>query len=94
MLAAVALVALLLASRGWWSEMQRRRASYLARAEEYSAAVRCYDQALAFPRGDPSDPLYQIRMPELLHFQRLEAKYRLAAARPWMPVEPDPPEPK
>jgi hypothetical protein len=27
------------------------------------------------------------------HFKRLEAKYRRAAATPWLPVEPDPPIP-
>lgn len=28
------------------------------------------------------------------YYGRLEAKYRLAARRPWLPVPPDPPEPQ
>jgi hypothetical protein len=31
---------------------------------------------------------------EYIYFQRMRTKYQYAARYPWLPVEPDPPEPK
>ena len=47
-------------------------------------------------RGDPASQEHVAdRYWELYDYHgRLEEKYATAASRPWLPVEPDPPEPK
>jgi hypothetical protein len=46
--------------------------------------------------GRPVSPLWRDELwrDEMRHLKRLAAKYKHAARYPWLPVEPDPPEPE
>jgi hypothetical protein len=50
------------------------------------------------PRPDPDDPRdgdRRARWDRLIaHHRALQEKYDRIASRPWLPIEPDPPEPK
>src|SRR5262245_54148372 len=73
--------------------MMQRRARYLAMAEMHEATVNCFDHGLWFPRDDPTDIRYQHYKKPFDHYSALVSKYRHAARYPWLPVEPDPPDP-
>jgi hypothetical protein len=90
----VAVVALFIAACRGGNEMIRLRAYYLAQAEENAAVARGFGSDLALSGDDPSDGMHQVWIRQRLHFERLEAKYRRAATRPWITVEPDPPPPE
>jgi hypothetical protein len=50
--------------------------------------------SLRLPRGPEPSPGRLARMKaEASYYARLRAKYERAARYPWLPVEPDPPEP-
>jgi hypothetical protein len=61
----------------------QRRAQFLQLAQQHSDAGAYYPGLYV----DPMDPWYE-------HHRSLAAKYRRAARCPWLPVSPDPPEPK
>jgi hypothetical protein len=89
---AVAAIAVLIFAYTWGGEMRKRRAYYMSRAQENADVARCFDYGF-YPKDDPTDLLYQIYKPQHDHFKRLELRYRRAAARPWISIEPDPPSP-
>jgi hypothetical protein len=88
MMIAVAVVALVAGA----DRLARRRAYFLMRAEV--EADRAYDYATghACLKEEYDKPgMY----PKLhAHYAALAQKYRLAAARPYLPVAPDPPMPE
>jgi hypothetical protein len=76
---------------------------FRARAHRYARAEQLpKDVMAAFPHPDPRRPELQQVCREEYERNRVFAayeglmrrKYERAAARPWLPVEPDPPEPK
>ena len=85
---AVAIVAVLLGGlRLWWLS-----ADYRALAEVH------HQKAEEVVRGTYAGPggFYHVEWPSpnKEYHLRLKAKYERAASRPWLPVEPDPPEPQ
>jgi hypothetical protein len=95
MMAAVALLAFLLAAV---DQLRRRRESFRLRAEVCRRAVSAAYLDEQAARGalrvghDPRTTAAYFRRVE--HYDALRVKYERAAARPWLPVEPDPPEPQ
>jgi hypothetical protein len=93
LLVAIALVATLFG-------MFARRSRALALAELHEsktmltgwACSRTRCQRFCVDRSGNPDSAKQIKDSEW--HARLAAKYRLAANRPWLPVAPDPPEPR
>jgi hypothetical protein len=86
---AVAVIAITL-----WSakRLAERRAYFLTRAEV--EADRAYDFQMGYVclREEYAVPGMYGRLRE--HYSELARKYRLAASRPWLPVESDPEPPK
>jgi hypothetical protein len=78
LLAFVALAGLVL---GLWAWMARRSAAFEARAAEH--AELAFYASLAC----------RIDHRQVEYHQNLAGKYKRAAERPWLPVEPDPPKP-
>ena len=104
MLVAVATVALLLGMES----MRRRRKSFSelatayassrvaweAEAESDAAAARDF-QHFGFRQGaETIAQLGELHRAQARYCDRLATKYRSAARYPWLPVVPDPPEPK
>ena len=97
LMVAVAVVAL-----GVWGERMRRASS------AYREQAEFYRYLLTTPRNNPStsegasvaekslDIATEVaRERRLMHYiEAMLAKYEHAARRPWLPVEPDPPEPE
>ena len=94
LLVAVAVVALVFAG-----EATRRRWECLASAYrgkagrcEHVALVALHSSALEVARGNDSEMRKLKRIAD--HHVALARKYQHAARCPWLPVAPDPPEPK
>ena len=101
MMVAVAIVALLLGG----DVLRRKRSGYLARADaeaarelESRAKVKVYEGAIETSAAPSVAEGYRHRVEmyrdEANHHGRLRRKYARAARYPWLPVEPDPPEPE
>jgi hypothetical protein len=100
---AVAFLALFL---GGWVWMERKSARFSDLANWHHSQITCiFDgcmgadgefvyEATSLPQrdGDPPVSLRQQRI-DTWHRQ-ISMKYWAAARRPWLPVEPDPPEPE
>ncbi len=74
--------------------MLARSVKYRQLAESYATNENFYRAALSgeFRLGDPSyGPIFKDR---LNYSRSMREKYRRAARYPWLPVEPDPPEPR
>jgi hypothetical protein len=78
----VAIVAVAMGSLAYVVRLARLRAYYHRRAVECSSAAAMF-RSPAY-RDDVEDPVAADRL------DRLADKYERAAARPWLPVEPDP----
>lgn len=78
----MALVALAATTLGLWSWMARRAVAFHAGAVVHRE--RAYHVSLAC----------RIDNVLLEHHEGLARKYEMAARRPWLSVEPDPPEPE
>jgi hypothetical protein len=89
LMAAVAVAALLLAARGTWRRYQsyRYQAATYAEMERLVSALRPADSRISVVY-DPGTPQELRFTPEQV--SRLRRKYERAAARPWIPVEPEP----
>jgi hypothetical protein len=87
MMAAVAVVGML---TGLYI-LGQRAALCLNRSVIHELRASGLEQRLA--GGPAADRLEPIRS-QLGHHRRMQAKYDRAARRPWLPVAPDPPEPK
>ena len=87
---AVAIVALL----GYGARtLKDRRARFEARAtEEYWLFIDASAYNGSWPTGTPWPPPQSNSKSR--HHEKLAAKYRHATRYPWLPVEPDPPEPE
>jgi hypothetical protein len=94
-------VAVAIAWAGLWvGNLARLRLIYLERATYYDGEFRVNDyQARNFERAHVERPreyfdVYAAQRRERADWARiLKAKYERATRYPWLPVEPDPPEP-
>src|SRR5262245_54718649 len=94
LVAAVAVVAFILAGA---DRLRRRRESFQHRAEVFSRksgeafmaaqVTRSGNLFVWDPRTSPAHEALSV------HYDALRVKYERAAAHPWRPVTPDPPEP-
>jgi hypothetical protein len=80
------------------SERRRQRAVYHAKMEtETQHLMNFYRGDLVLRRGENRDDfpamLGRFTRRNLYHSE-MRRKWEASAARPWLPVEPDPPEPK
>jgi len=85
---AVAIAALALGAK----RLADRRACFLTRAEVEADRADDYANGRACLKEGYDVPGMYEKLRD--HYLGLARKYRLAASRPWLPVEPDPPEPK
>jgi hypothetical protein len=98
------LIAVAVASlgNGTIAGLARRRAAHLCQAAHHQklsndASLSAYFIDLRYLSWGPSEPeRAEMAAYERLgdHHAALQAKYERAARFPWLPVEPDPPEPK
>jgi hypothetical protein len=96
---AVAIIALSIAAE----QMRRRAIHYRRLAERYAIIeVACRETAARLPFMTPSDfgrmcgtMANGVRKSprRAAYYADLRRKYEFAALHPWLPVEPDPPEP-
>jgi hypothetical protein len=86
----VALVAASLGGLGWVEKMIQRRAHWLQRATDY--AVKKQTLCCRLSDHPTAEELGEQRV-MAAYYEQLVQKYECAAARPWLPVEPDPPKP-
>ena len=100
----VALVGLALAGGLWTVEMQRVRRQHLQQVARHSVLASLYSAEVARLQANPAkspDPLVREWLEEALELnrralrisERARDKYQRAARYPWLPVEPDPPDP-
>jgi hypothetical protein len=89
---AVAVVAVMIRA----DEMRRRWTTFSAKGAEYrQRAGFLWSKANALATISPDDLDQPPRILELSEYYRdLAEKYERAAARPWLTVAPDPPEPE
>src|SRR4051794_8604286 len=94
----VAIVALIL---GGTAEGVRRRERFRRKAQEYARTSNdLYLRGFYFGKETTFGPSpAEVRISDeyerrSIQYQRLSEKYERAARSPWLPVEPDPPEPK
>lgn len=80
----VAVVGLLVAI---WTEGERRRQRFRDRVRDYAHSA-IYLRLHAILDNRPPDPVRSA------WFKAMQEKYEFAARYPWLPVSPDPPEPK
>jgi hypothetical protein len=105
MIAVLAVAILLTAEkiRRNWRERRLKAAAYLAEAKSWSDDASKVERMMVLPRSR-SDPASRQTLAGLekvarnyRDFERsnreLASKYERAARHPWLPVEPDPPEP-
>ena len=94
LLIAVAVVGLVLGGGVWADRMRRRSRHYVQCAEWYALCKKqcehLEDFSLEVKKNPDQAALYARKA--RLH-SRLEEKYRRAAARPWLPLPPVPPDP-
>jgi hypothetical protein len=107
LMVAVAVMATLLMAekmRRAWHERSLKAAEYAAEAKSWSDDASKVESMMVRPRSR-SDAASRQRLAELGEVARnyrdhersnweLASKYARAAARPWLPIERDPPEPK
>ena len=94
LMVAVAVVAVVI---GLGAEGERRRGRYARLARQHSVVRDELHKFLAIVPPSSSLEFFGDRraVAELVGYHgRLKAKYEEAARHPWLPVEPDPPEPK
>ncbi len=94
----MALVALVCLALGFALYLREKSATlsvgYAVRADRHwhrMYDLRMYDLSMALYPGAGSGTASAAR---IAHHKAMEAKYRRAARYPWLPVVPDPPEPK
>jgi hypothetical protein len=102
----VAVVATMLTAekmrRAWW-ERSLKAAEYAAEAKSWSEDASKVERMMVKPRSR-SDPASRQRLADLdgvarnyrdheRSYRELASKYTRAAARPWLPIEHDPPDP-
>jgi hypothetical protein len=86
MMIVVAVAALLMGGAVGVQRLPHRRATFLSRATYHEGKVRFYWHM----RGMDS----RARRLRIDYHGAMSRKYRAAALKPWLPVEPDPPEPQ
>ena len=93
MMVAVAVVAVAALIQG--GEFLRRRShDYAARADNYAVELTLGGAEEPWPPITAEEIISEQRKAERLrYYSAMEQKYRHAARRPWLPVEPDPPPP-
>ena len=94
LMVAVAIVAVVI---GIVTELDRRRERYTRLARQHSVVRDELHKFLVVVPPSGSLEFFGDRraIAELVGYHgRLKAKYEEAARHPWLPVEPDPPEPK
>ena len=90
MMVAVAVVALIQAGEN----LRRRSRDYAARADNYAVELTLGGASEPRPAITAEEILSERRNAERLRYcSAMEQKYRNAARRPWLRVEPDPPPP-
>jgi hypothetical protein len=100
LMVAVAIVALVLGvgTMGWRYLALRTKADFHERMEREQAEKQRAIEDLALAANSP-EVAARMRADKAVHAKienyhsRLKAKYRELASRPWLPIEPDPPEP-
>jgi hypothetical protein len=93
LMAVVAVLAVLLGAGAEVVRLARLAEDYRQRAKYFVAAEDVRNLTVAAERMvDPG----AARKPDRIaaHYAQLRRRYERAAARPWLPVAPDPPEPK
>jgi hypothetical protein len=107
LMVAVAGAAILLTAeklRRVWRERSLKAAEYAAEAKSWSDDASKVERMMVKPRSR-SDAASRQRLADLddvarnyrdheRSYRELASKYDRAAARPWLPIESDPPEPK
>jgi hypothetical protein len=100
----VAVVGLALAGGPWAVEMHRLRRQHLQQAARHSVLASLYSAEVARLQGNPAkapNPLVREWLEAALEWNRralliseqARDKHQRAACYPWLPVEPDPPDP-
>ena len=90
LLIVVAIVAALIAV----DVLRQLRARYISAAKDHAESVAVFDsEAEKAVRDGPPDDVAYFRL-RAGYYRALQRKYESAARRPWLPVPPDPPEPK
>lgn len=78
-------------------KLGRRRREYLRRAAWHAELGRyggdIFGDGVVLRSRPRTRPRIMTSLKRIEHHQRLAEKYRDASVRPWLPVEPDPPEP-
>ena len=94
LLVAVAVVALVFAGEATRRRWESLASAYRGKAgrREHVALVALHSSALEVARGNDSEMRKLKRIGD--HHVALARKYQHAARCPWLPVAPDPPEPK
>lgn len=102
---ALAAALLMAAKTCWvWRERRQKAAEYAAEAESWSDDASKVERMMVKPRSG-ADAASRRRLAELSEvatnyrehersYRELAAKYARAAAHPWLPMEPAPPDPK
>jgi hypothetical protein len=90
LMVAVAIVGLTLG----FEVIRRRRVAFLeiARLNDNTASVLRSELSESDEPGPHGDPITMRRLAD--YCDAMRKKYELAARYPWLPVEPDPPEPQ
>lgn len=104
MMAAVAIVALVIGGAvTWHRSLQFARATAAFSQKELSVATTMQSYSWTLVNRSRTDPAARLLRSHgepqrsqlrLDHFRALRAKYLYASRHPWLPVAPDPPEPK
>jgi hypothetical protein len=94
MMVAVAIVGVILAA---WIEVRRLRLEYTVRAVLHASKANIYtygewpqSRVILEPRRPPPAPDPR----KAAYYDAMAQKWWKAAESPWLPVEPDPPEPE
>ena len=86
------LVIVVVAAALWAKRLTDRRACYLTRAEVEADRADDYANGRACLKDGYAIAGMNERLRD--HYSQLARKYRLAANRPWLPIEPDPEAPR
>jgi hypothetical protein len=109
LMTAVAIVAVVLAawlkSVPYWElsrQYQERVGFFELSARGQVGRIECYEILIAGKQKDPDSEVFTFELMQdqvktarvwLDYYRGLTAKYKRAARCPWLPVEPDPPDP-
>jgi hypothetical protein len=81
-----------------WIETKRRSVEYEIRAMNHALSASSYEANGARPHSwvhlEVDDPPLPPDPAKVAYHDAMARKWSEAASRPWLPVEPDPPEPK